>query len=255
MRIALLHLLPRPGDLAYNRQLVETAVETAADSGADWILTPELVISGYTFADQIGTDWIMEQPDPWMAGFCKLVARLQVTVFLSHPERDSLTGKLYNSVFVITPEGAIAGKHQKVNTLRVGSEAWSSPGDRISTVPAPPFDSVGILICADAYPAEIAGKLKEQGAQVLVSVAAWAPGFHGPNGEWEQRSLETGLPLFVCNRTGSDRTLDFSGAESVVIKDGRRLLSFSPQSSSILLFDWDPVIQDITSQEPQKIFL
>jgi hypothetical protein len=42
LRIALLHLAPRPGDLAYNRRLVETAVTTAAGLGAAWILTPEL---------------------------------------------------------------------------------------------------------------------------------------------------------------------------------------------------------------------
>ena len=30
LRVALLHLAPRPGDLAYNRQLVETAVTRAA---------------------------------------------------------------------------------------------------------------------------------------------------------------------------------------------------------------------------------
>src|SRR5215510_14261302 len=105
MRIALLHLAPLAGDLVSNRRLVEAAVTTAAGLGATWILTPELCICGYTFADQIGTDWILPQPDPWMSGFCRLVARLQVTVFLSHPERDRQTSKLYNSVFVIDAKG------------------------------------------------------------------------------------------------------------------------------------------------------
>ena len=42
-------------------RLVETAVTTAAGLGATWILTPELCICGYAFADQIGTDWIVPQ--------------------------------------------------------------------------------------------------------------------------------------------------------------------------------------------------
>lgn len=67
LRIALLHLAPLAGDLAYNQRLVETAVTTAAGLGAAWILTPELCICGYTFADQIGTDWILPQPDLWMS--------------------------------------------------------------------------------------------------------------------------------------------------------------------------------------------
>jgi 5-aminopentanamidase len=121
LRVALLHLAPRPGDLAYNRRLVETAVTTATGLGATWILTPELCICGYAFADQIGTDWIVPPPDPWMKDFCQLVARLHVTIFLSHPEQDPQTATLHNSVFVIAADGTILGTHRKINTLRVGA--------------------------------------------------------------------------------------------------------------------------------------
>ena len=44
LRLALLHLAAIPGDLAHNRQLVETAVVKAAELGADWIVTPELCV-------------------------------------------------------------------------------------------------------------------------------------------------------------------------------------------------------------------
>lgn len=138
LHIALLHLAPLPGNLASNRQLVETAVTTAAGLGAEWIMTPELCICGYAFAERIGTEWILPQPDPWMINFCRLVAQLQVTVFLSHPERDLQTAKLYNSVFVIGADGAILGKHRKINTLRVGAESWSSPGEHVAPIFIPP---------------------------------------------------------------------------------------------------------------------
>lgn len=150
MRLALLHLAPRVGDLAYNRRLVETAVTTAAGLGADWVITPELCLCGYQFASCLGTDWIVPQPDPWMRHFCRLVARLRVTAFLSHPERDGHTGKLYNTVFVIAADGAILGRHRKVNVVP-GAEAWASRGEQIAPIPVSPF-TVGVLICADAYP-------------------------------------------------------------------------------------------------------
>lgn len=255
LRIALLHLAPISGDLEYNRRLIETAVTTAAGLGAGWIITPELCVSGYQFADQIGTDWILPQPDLWMTRLCQQVAHLRVTVFLSHPERDRQSNKLHNTVFVITADGAIAGKHRKINTWRVGSEAWSSPGEQIAPVPVPPFDSVGILICADAYPPEFAGRLKDQGAQLLVSAAAWGPGLHGPDGEWEQRTRETGLALLVCNRTGAERTLSFAGAESLVVKDGQRRLSFRSERSAIVTVDWDMNTQNLATPECQRVYL
>jgi 5-aminopentanamidase len=255
LRIALLHLAPRPGELADNRRLLKRALITAAERQAAWILTPELSISGYTFADEIGTEWIMPQPDPWVKDICRLTARLSVTVFLSVPERDPLTQKLYNSVCVIAPDGTLIGCHRKINTLRVGSEAWSSPGEHVVPFPIAPFDRVGILICADAFSPGISQSLKAQGAQLLVSSAAWAPGLHGPNGEWEQRTVDTGLPLLVCNRTGPDRTLDFAGAQSVVVKDGRRLLSMSSERSTIFLIDWDLTTHNLATQQYRQIDL
>lgn len=255
LRIALLHLAPLPGDLVSNRRLVETAVTTAARLGAAWVITPELCVCGYDFADQIGVGWILPQPDPWMINFCHLVAQLQVTVFLSHPERDRQTAKLYNSVFVIAANGAILGKHRKINTLRVGAESWSSPGEQVAPILIPPVSCVGVLICADTYSPMIAKSLQTQGAQLLVSSAAWAPGLHGPNGEWERCTRDTGLPLLVCNRTGPDRTLNFTEAESVIIKNGQRLLSFHAERSVIFTIEWNLQTQTLAIPECQTTVL
>lgn len=255
LRIAFLHLAPVPGDLAGNRRLIETAIVQAAQAGAAWILTPELAVCGYSFADRIGTDWIAPQPDEWMIQMGRLAARLRITLFLSQPEQDLRTKQLHNSLFVIAPDGRLSGAHRKINSLRVGSESWSTPGTEATPVAAAPLDKVGLLICADAYSPGIAGSLRRQGARMLVSAAAWAPGFHGPNGEWERCTRDTGLPLFVCNRTGPDLTLDFTKAESVVAKDGERRLSMSAARSTIFLIEWDLLRQDLAAPSYQRIEL
>lgn len=255
LRIAFLHLAPRLGDLTSNRQLLEAALSKSAELGANWVLTPELCICGYSFAERIGADWIAPQPDPWMKRWCELTARLRVTTFLSHPERDLQTGKLHNSVFVINDHGKIVGRHRKINTLRVGSESWSSPGEQATSIPLLPFHGVGVLICADAYTPWIAKSLRAQGAQLLISSAAWAPGLHGPQGEWERCTADTGAPLLVCNRTGADRTLNFHAAESVIVKDGQRLLSLSAKQSTIFMIDWDVAAQTLASTTYQCITL
>ena len=255
LRIALLHLAPIPGDITTNRRLVEKAVNAAARLGATWIITPELIVTGYTFADRIGTDWIVPQPDPWMTHMSRLAAQLRGTLFLSYPEQDRKSRKFYNSLFVIAANGALLGAHRKINTLRVGSEAWSTPGTQAVAVPVPPFTRVGMLICADAYTSEIAKNLLNQGAQLLVSSAAWAPGLHGPNGEWERCTRDTGLPLLVCNRTGPDKTLDFRQAESVVAKDGKRLLSLSSTRSVVFTIDWDLETQTLATMDYRTVYL
>jgi len=190
-----------------------------------------------------------------MKKLCQRVAQLNVTVFLSHPERDAQTTKLHNSVFVIGAKGAILGKHRKINTLRVGSEAWSSPGGQAAPIRMPPAGSVGVLICADAYSPGIAKSLQIQGAQLLVSSAAWAPGLHGPNGEWERCTRDTGLPLLVCNRTGPDQTLNFTEAESVIVKGGDRLLSLRAERSAIFTIEWNLQTQSVATTKYQTIYL
>lgn len=238
IRVALLHLAPVTSQVAQNRALVEQATQMAAADGANWVVTPELCIPGYMFMKQIGTDWILPQPDDWMAKYCQLVKRLQLTVFLSHPERDPQTGKLYNTAFVINPDGKIVGKHSKIKALR-GAEGWSTAGTVIEPVECDGV-KVGIMVCADAYKNEVAQELRVKGAELFVSPVSWGPGQCAPDGEWEQRSLDNGVPIIVCNRSGQeDEELDYREAESVVAKEGRRLLEATSDRSVILSFDWD----------------
>ncbi|HJT20053.1 MAG TPA: carbon-nitrogen hydrolase family protein [Nitrospira sp.] len=234
-KIALLHFSVTPGDIERNRDAIVNGVKSAAAAGAQWIMTPELAVCGLQFAQIIGTDWIEPQPDAWMKHVCQLVKRLGRTLFLSCPERDA--GKLYNSVFIINPRGEIAGVHRKINVAS-DSQSWSSPGDSALPVECDGIQ-IGVLICSDMYTKHIAAALKSKGAHMLVSPASWGPGIHGPNGEWEERTRETGLPLIVCNRTGAEKTLGFWKAPSLVVKDGKRLLSHVSDRSAVLLLDWD----------------
>jgi predicted amidohydrolase len=234
-KVALLHLETVPGAVEQNRYVIVEAIKHAASVGAEWIVTPELAVCGLQFVQLIGTDWIEPQPDPWMQQVCRLVKKLKRTVFLSCPERDGL--RLYNTVFVIDSAGEVVGKHRKINVAS-DSLSWSSPGDAALPIECSGI-KVGVLVCADVYTQNIARAMKFEGAQMLVSPASWGPGLHGPNGEWEQRTYETGLPLIVCNRTGAEKTLDFWDAPSLVVKDGVRVLTHTSKKSAVLTFNWD----------------
>ena len=237
-RIALLHLAPEPGDVAANQRAVERGLAEAAGAGAHWVLTPELAVSGYTFAEQEGIDWICPQPDPWVELLLSTLAQSRQTLFLGLPERDPGTGALYNTLLVLGPDGVL-GRHRKVLTLKGGSDAWSSPGDRVVPVEVAPVGPVGLLVCADACEPFLARTLAAQGARLLLSAANWAPDRHGPVGEWERVTRDTGLPLIVCNRTGPGRKLDFRAAQSVVIVGGQCIFEHASPEPALILLDWD----------------
>ena len=59
----------------------------------------------------------------------------------------------------------------------------------------------------------------------------------GPSGEWEARTLHTGLPMIVCNRTGRDHESPLFGSESVVVDRGEKLLTFQAPQSTVFIVD------------------
>lgn len=235
LKIALLHLAPELGALDENRALIESGTRLAAGLGADWVLSGELVVPGYRFAELIGTDWIGVQPDLRLQRLSELSAELGVVSFVSYPERDAGNGRLFNSLFVIGRNGRMLGRHRKLHPTP-GSEWWATAGE----LGPPVFVEgirVGLLVCADAYPPQPALRLRGAGAQLLVSSAAWSPGEWGPNGEWEARTLDTGLPMIVCNRTGRDGESQMIDAESVIVDRGVKLMAMRSRESAVFIVD------------------
>lgn len=239
LKVALLHIDPRPGELKFNRSLIERNVRLAASAGAKFVITPELAESGYHFTDYIGTDWLGAESDLWLKHMTGLAGQLGITILLATAERDGGSHALYNSVFVLSPEGRIAGTHRKINIHRSHcTESWADTGKSLEVVDLPGL-KLGILICADAWNPNLAAGLAAKGADIIVSVANWGETPCPPESCWEKRSQETGIPVWVCNRTGVEHALNFEDASSLVAVDGKRLIGYSGPGSVILYFDWD----------------
>ncbi len=234
LRLSLLHLAPTAGDPAGNARNIQRAMRVAAARGAELAITPELALPGFLFPSN-SVDWIEWQPDRWLLTIAATARHLGIGVLVGAAERDTGSGNLHNSAFLIDQNGAISGHCRKIN---VAADGWSRAGDTVMPMQWRAL-RIGGLICADAYTPDIAASLRARGADILISPANWGPGVHGPAGEWEQRSRETGLPFIVCNRTGREQGLDFSAAESVVIVGGKRLMVHRSPHPVTLTLDWD----------------
>jgi predicted amidohydrolase len=243
--IAMLHIAPRLanelGDLDANTQTIATAMALAKSQGADWVMTPELALTGYKFKSYLGTQWIKPGVDIWTQQLQKVADDLDLVLFLSHLEQDPVTFNRHNTLFVIDRSGVIIGRHRKLNTLP-GSESWSTPGSIVAPIVIDNIN-VGLLICADAWPQKHAQSLADQGANILLSSANWAPGLYGPGASWESRVTETGLTLMVNNRTGIEDDLDMNIAKSVVVSpianDDQRVFEHQSQNNVLLMLDYD----------------
>ena len=92
LTIGLLHLAPVVGDLGHNRSLIEQATVLAAEAGCDWVVSGELVATGYDFTPSLGVDWIEPLPDTWLVSYAARAAGLGIAAFVDVPELDSVDG-------------------------------------------------------------------------------------------------------------------------------------------------------------------
>ncbi len=241
--VALLHLAPRPGEIEHNQRLVAAAVKRAASLGARFVVSPELVLSGYGFRDIIGTDWIAEDQAARTAWAQDLARQASVFLLLGTPEAD---GRLFNSLILFGPDGTRIGHHRKIMVLKVGSESWSTAGGQPTVMTVDGIGRVGLFVCADMYSRRLVDETAAAGVDLMVSSAAWAPGHHGPNGEWERASLEVERPVLVCNRTGVD-AMDFTGSRSVAAINGTIAFTHSSPDSATILVEWNRTARSLAN--------
>ncbi|MEM6582554.1 MAG: carbon-nitrogen hydrolase family protein [Pseudomonadota bacterium] len=247
INVALLHIAPVLGDLSANTALVARAMTDAKRYGADWVMTPELALTGYKFAGAIGTDWFVDGPDEYVRVLQNKADELNMVLFLSHLEQDQTTGSAYNTLFVIDRDGEIIARHRKINTIPV-AEDWSAQGEHVNVAQVDDI-RLGLLICADAWPPDHTAALSDQGVDVILSSATWPPGRYGPGDVWERRSLESDTPFIVNNRTGIEGDFDMRKSQSVIAVAGRRLLEFQSNDNALVVISFDLNDASVSSQK------
>jgi len=246
MKICLLHAELRYDDPQENLRILLGMCEQSLTYSPDVILMPELAISGYEFEKQIGVDWIKQQVPGALALFSEFAQQHSIALIVGSPFYDPAADRLTNAAILFGEDGRIRGKHNKISVLP-GSESWAEKGTTADPIPWNDR-KMGVLICADMYTDTIVEHLAKQGAEVIFSPANWGPGFHEPGGEWEERSLETGLTVVVCNRTGMEDQMDFRGAVSAVVVDGKRVLTYDRPEPAVLHVEFDADWKPLSSE-------
>lgn len=170
--VAALQLAAAVGQPRRNVDRYVAAARSAA--GADLIVTPELVTTGYDLAvvRERGHELAEPAGGPTVALTAELAAELGATIVLGLLERDGDT--LYDTAAVVTPTGTVS-LFRKTH-LYPAEVGLFTAGEELTIVDTPAA-RVAPLICFEhAFP-ELATTLALAGAQVLVVPSAVPVGY------------------------------------------------------------------------------
>jgi predicted amidohydrolase len=177
MKLAVAQIEAVPLDLEANLRLTSESVQGAAGRGADLVVLPELVASGYVLDDPSIRD-LAEPSDgsgPALSTWSALARRLGVAIIGGYPELAR--GRLFNSVAVIDRTGILRGGYRKLHLFGAEKQRFE-PGD----LGLPVFEldgvRVGVIVCYDLrFPETIRLLAIESGAGLIAVPTAWVVGF------------------------------------------------------------------------------
>jgi predicted amidohydrolase len=223
-RIACQQLAPVIGDLAANRVIALEAIHEAVDDGADVVVLPELITSGYMFespeeaaAVAIGSDH--EILDEWAAE----AARADIVLaggFCELGDED----RIYNSAAVFDATG-LRAVYRKLH-LWDREKLVFAPG----SAPAPVLDTrigrLAVIICYDLEFPELTRAVALAGTQLLLVPTNW-PLVPRPEGERPPEATiamaaarVNRMAVACADRVGLERGQEWTGGTTIVGVDG-----------------------------------
>ncbi|MDR2549789.1 MAG: carbon-nitrogen hydrolase family protein [Desulfobulbus sp.] len=222
LKLAFLHLAVEHKQPERNRQHLLDLCREAGEKKAQLVVAPELALSGYSFTNIRDMEPYAETADgPTLRELAGLCRTFGYYLCVGMAERDAQTGMLFNSAFVLGPEGTVICRYRKINA----EFRWACPGDpNQDNTFATPWGRVGVLICSDSYHSLMPRVTALRGARLLLVPANWPPSGLDPLEIWRARALENGLFVAACNRTGQDVLMDCRQAPSALASPHGTLL-------------------------------
>jgi 5-aminopentanamidase len=224
-RVACQQLAPVIGDLEANRTLCLAAIEEAIGVGAEVIILPELITSGYMFTSTEEAAEVAIAPDhELLREWADAAARADVIVIGGFCERGGPAGPVYNSAAVVDASG-LRAVYRKLH-LWDNEHAIFTPGSEAPPVIETRVGRIGVVICYDLEFPELTRSVALGGAQLLAVPTNW-PLFPRPDGERPSEvtiAMATGrinkMAVACADRLGRERGQDWTGGATIVDPDG-----------------------------------
>ena len=227
-----------PGDPEANLRRVIERLQEAAGHGANVVVFPECVLTGYVLSAEEAED--LAEPIPGrrtqrLAEVCQASGCLACVGTL---EREA-TGQLFNAAALVGPSGLLA-RYRKTHLPCLGVDRYLAEGGSLVDPHPTTAGKLGMLICYDLRFPEPMRVLALRGAEVVLLCTAWPDrATLYPEFTARARAEENHVYLVAANRVGEERGMRYLGRSVIVAPDGTLLAEGSPDREQILYAEVD----------------
>ena len=184
-RVALVQAEPVMFDKAAGVEKALRYIKEAAANGAELIVFPELFIPGYPIGMNFGfsmgkrtesgrVDWKRYYDASILAGdvefeqLSKAAKAAGAYVSIGFSEQDAVSGTLYNSNAIFTPDGTY-NVHRKLKPTGSERVVWGDANRDYFPVTETPWGPIGSLICWESYMPLARVALYQKGITIYIS--------------------------------------------------------------------------------------
>jgi predicted amidohydrolase len=241
MRVALWQTeFPAPGDTTTALERLAVAARDAAAQGAQWLITPEMALTGYAIAPQRLAECAEAADGPLAQAVAALAREHGVGIVYGWPERHPDGAKPYNAVQAISPQGERLAQHRKLHLFGATDAERFSPGASLATPFAWAGRAIGLLICYDVEQPTTVRALASQGANLLfVPTANMLPYDDAPRLTVPRLAAACGVTIVYANACGAEGRTHYGGLSTVAGPQGQ-IIAQAGRGPGLLLADLAP---------------
>lgn len=229
----------RLADKPANLRTVTAKLDAAAAAGANLVLFPECVLTGYGVTDRRHAVSLAETlPGPATEEVAAVCRRRNLFAVFGLLERDG--DRLFNSCALVGPAGFVAG-YRKIHLPCVGADRFTDPGDRPFAVHDLGGLRLGVNICFDGSFPESSRILTLLGADLVALPTNWAEkAIKMATLVPRVRAFENHIYYAAVNRVGTEAGFRYIGHSSISDFGGEYLRYADHDREETLYADLDP---------------
>jgi NAD+ synthase (glutamine-hydrolysing) len=240
MRLALAQINSVVGDLDGNRERVLGRLEEAKRAGADVVLFPELIVTGYPPEDLLLRPGFIRAAERSLDEIARACRGITALVGTPHFDRD-----LYNACAVCAG-GEVKAIYRKRFLPNYGvfdEDRYFAPGRDLILLELGKT-LIGPTVCEDIWqPGPPATELALAGAELVANISA-SPYHLGKEREREEmfvtRARDNSCFVAFCNAVGGQDELIFDGHSCVIDDEGTVLARAPGFEEALLVVDLEP---------------